>query len=47
MGLKGKLGKTEEKMMEYDVKMIIWNLSFDSQLLCFGEKECIFMLRGS
>lgn len=44
MGLKEKLGKTDEKMMEYDVKMIIWNLSIHSQLLSFGEKECICML---
>lgn len=45
MELKERLRETAEKMMEYDVKMIIWNLSFYSQLLCFGEKECIATLR--
>lgn len=47
MGLKEKLGQTDEKMVEYDEKMIIWNLFFHSQLLCFGEKECICILRES
>lgn len=47
MGLKEELGKAEEKMMEYDVKMIIWNLSFHSQLLCFGEKAGMCVLRKS
>lgn len=32
MELKEKLGETDEKMMEYDVKMIIWNLSFPAAM---------------